>query len=249
MSNRAHFLATLARGLEGNAGDAADLALGIDHRVEADALRLAVDRARFNAAWLAEVDVARQFAHDQDIQPSDHFGLERRGIGEFGIEHGRAQVGEQAEILANAEEAALGTLLARIVVPLRAAHGTEQHGIGRARQLLGSFGIRIARGIDGATAKQRFFHFEFQTERIQNAHRLGSNLRTDAVTGQNTNFHDGILWLITHYLAVFWMASPPFSMSLPIPCTVLHPARKAAAAIKHSSFFMIVSKREIIAQA
>jgi hypothetical protein len=131
--DRADLPVALARRLEGHAQDAADLALGVMHGVEAEALLLPVDLAQLDAARLAEVDVAGQFAHDQDVQPGHDLRLEGRGVGQFRIQDRRAQVGEQAELLADAQQAALRPLLARVVVPLRAADGAEQHGIGRLR--------------------------------------------------------------------------------------------------------------------
>ncbi len=46
------------------------------------------------------------------------------------------------------------------------------------------------------------------------------------------------------YLVDFWMASPPLSMSLPIPATVLQPVAKMRAAAVNSKkmpFFIINS--------
>ena len=165
--------------------DAADFRFAVQHGVEADALAVFFT----HAARLAEVDVAGQFADDQDVQPGHHFRLQRRGIGQFRIKNRRTQVGEQVQILADAEQAALRALLARQAVPLRAADGTEQHGIGCARQLLGRFRIRVAGRVDRATAEQRLFHLELEIEGVQNTHRLGGDFGTDAVTRQNTNLH------------------------------------------------------------
>src|SRR6185369_14691481 len=92
-------------------------------------------------------------------------------------------------ILADAEQAALRTLFARQTVPLRAADGAQQYGIGFAGQLLGRFRIGIVGGIDRTAAEQRLFHLELEVERIQDADRLSGNFGTDAVTRQNTNLH------------------------------------------------------------
>ncbi len=87
--------------------NAADFRLAIDHRVEANALAIFLA----HAARLTEVNVAGQFADDQDIQPGNDFRLQRRGVRQFGIQDGRAQVGEQVQILANTKQTALRTLL------------------------------------------------------------------------------------------------------------------------------------------
>jgi hypothetical protein len=143
LSTEQTFLLRLRAAVEGDAQDAADLALRVMHGVEAEALLLPVDLAQLDAARLAEVDVAGQLAHDQDVQPGHDLRLQGRGIGQFRIQDRRAQVGKEPELLADAQQAALRPLLARIVVPLRTADGAEQHGIGRLRQLLGRVGIGL----------------------------------------------------------------------------------------------------------
>jgi hypothetical protein len=102
--------------------DAADFRLAVDHGVEADALAVFLA----HAARLAEVDVAGQLADDQDVQAGNDLRLQRRGIGQFRVENGRAQVGEQVQILADAEQAALRALFTRQAVPLRPTDRTEQ---------------------------------------------------------------------------------------------------------------------------
>ncbi len=78
----------------------------------------------------AEVDVAGQLAHDHDVEAGDHLGLQRRGRGELRIEHRGAQVGEQRERLADAEDALLRPQLPRQRVVARSADGAQQHGVG-----------------------------------------------------------------------------------------------------------------------
>jgi hypothetical protein len=105
-----------------NVADAADFRLAVDHGVEADALAVFLA----HAARLAEVDVAGQLADDQDVQAGNDLRLQCRGIGQFRVENGRAQVGEQVQILADAEQAALRAFFTRQAVPLRATDRTEQ---------------------------------------------------------------------------------------------------------------------------
>ncbi len=72
---------------------------------------LGVDRALLAVAEvgdglrLAEVDAAGQLAQDHDVEALDQLALERGGIGERRIGHGRAQVGVEREILAQAQQA------------------------------------------------------------------------------------------------------------------------------------------------
>ena len=138
-------------------GDAADFRLAVLHGVEAFAL------ARFGlalAARLAEVDVARQFAQDHDVQAGDHFVLKGRGIGQFFVQQCRAQVGEQAQFLADAQQPLLRPHRPRQRVVLRPAHGAEQDGIGLPgeRQCCLWQGI-LGRVVAGA-ANGRLLHFD-----------------------------------------------------------------------------------------
>jgi hypothetical protein len=68
---------------------------------------VAVDR-RAAAARLAEVDVAGQLADDQDVQARHQFGLQARRVGELLVADRRAEVGEQAQVLAQAQDGLLG---------------------------------------------------------------------------------------------------------------------------------------------
>ena len=130
-SAEVHLVAALARQLEGDAGDALDLVRGVDLRV--DGALLAVLQ-RDDLLGLAEIDAAGQLAHDQDVEALDELALQRGGVGERRIADGRAQVGEQAEILAQPQQAGLGAHVVGDLVPLRAADGAEQHGVGRLRR-------------------------------------------------------------------------------------------------------------------
>ncbi len=91
--------------LKSHMGDAADFAFAVPHGVEAFAFAVF---QRADAARFAEVDVARKLAHDKDVQPCDDFGFERGGVGEFFVEDGGAQVGEEVEVFADGEQPALG---------------------------------------------------------------------------------------------------------------------------------------------
>jgi hypothetical protein len=102
------------------------------------ALALALERALFHRphpARLAEIDIAGQFPDNENVQPRDDFGFERRCIGQLRIENGRAQVGKQAQCLAQPQNGLLGTqgALERIIFPV--AHGSEQHCIGSLGQI------------------------------------------------------------------------------------------------------------------
>ena len=116
--------------VEGDPRDALDLAgrveLGVDGALRAvlqgdDLLRL------------AEIDAAGEFAHDDDVEALDDLALQGRGVGEGRIADRRAQVGEEAEILAQAQQPGLGPRGIGHVRPFRAADGAEQDRVGGLR--------------------------------------------------------------------------------------------------------------------
>ena len=186
--HRAQLFAALLRGLERHVSDAADFAFAVNHGVEADSFAV----AHFNAARLAKVDVAHQFADDHDVQAGHHFRLQRRGVGQLGVEDRRAQVGEHVHLFANFQQTALRTLFARQHIVLGAAHRAQQHGVGFQRQLQRGVRQRHASGVHRATANQAGFGFNrqaFGLEHVEHAQRLRNNFRTNAVTRQNSNFH------------------------------------------------------------
>ena len=81
-----------------------------------------------DARLVAEVDAAGQFAHDQQVGAGDALFAQRAAAVERGNRLDRAQVGEQVEALANAQQALLGARVVGVgAVPLRAADGGEQH--------------------------------------------------------------------------------------------------------------------------
>ena len=127
---RVHLVLALAGEVEGDAGDALDLARGVDGGV--DGALLAVLQ-RDDLLGLAEVGAAGQLAQDQDVEAFDVLAPERGGFGERGIADGGTQVGEQVEVLAQAQQAGLGAVLVGDLVPLRPADGAEHDGIGGFR--------------------------------------------------------------------------------------------------------------------
>src|SRR6185436_8809626 len=96
------------------AGNALNLSCGVD---------LCVDRAPCavihlgNSARFAEIDAAGEFTDDQDVETGNDLGLERGRILQR-IETDRgAKIGEELEILAQAQQPAFGLLVKGVVVP------------------------------------------------------------------------------------------------------------------------------------
>ena len=117
---RGHLVAALAGEVEGDAADALDLEGVVDLGVDAALLAVAeID----DLLRLAEIDAAGQLAHDHDVEALDDLALERGGVGERGIADRRAQIGEEREILAQAQQARFGPHVVGHARPFRPADG------------------------------------------------------------------------------------------------------------------------------
>ena len=68
-------------------------------------------------------------------RPSTQLALERGGVGERRIADRGTQIGEQLEVLAQAQQAGLGALVVRHAVPFRPADRAEHHRVGGLRAL------------------------------------------------------------------------------------------------------------------
>ena len=185
----AQLAVALLCGLEGDMTDAADFRLVVDQRVEAFALALVIGAA---AAWLAEVDAAGQFADDHDVQPGHDFRLQRRGRHQLRVEDGGAQVGEQFQFRAQAQQAAFRAHGIVQRFPLRAADGAQQHGIGLLAQLQRGVGEGRAGSVEGHASDQRLFGLDLEAvvllERIQHLEGFRHDFRTNAVARQYCDF-------------------------------------------------------------
>ena len=112
--------------------------------------------AHFFSAALAEVDAAGQLAHNHNVHiVADNVVFNRRSALERSENHGRTQVGKQAQCAANAQKTCLGTVVAGLVVPLGTAHRAEQHAVGSLALCHGFFGKRHAGCVDCTAAEQR----------------------------------------------------------------------------------------------
>ena len=186
----------LARQFEGDGADAADLGGRVALRVEGLDLAGGVDVA---AARLTEIHAAGQLADDHDVEALDDLGLQRGGVDQR-VEHlGRAQVGEEVHLLAQAEQAAFRLLAEVGGVPLRAADRAEQNGIGFQRGLHGVVAERHAVLVERGATDQVLGDVEADRALLAHpgndladfVHHLGA----DAVAGQHEQIaigrHDG----------------------------------------------------------
>ncbi|MNN05255.1 hypothetical protein D3C81_1180090 [compost metagenome] len=186
--HRAQLFATHSGHVEADAGDAADFAFAVGQRV----VGLAFAAFEFTLATRGtEVDATGQLANDEDIQTRNDFRLERRRVGQLRVEDGRTQVGEQAQLRADLQQAALRADVTLDLVPLRATHGAQQHGIGLARTLQGFVGQRHAVLVDGRATDHVVLQAEAELElvvgQLQHLDRLGHDFRTNAIAWENQN--------------------------------------------------------------
>jgi hypothetical protein len=171
--------------------DAGDLVLVVHHRVSGFAAPVYLRRA----ARLAEVDAASELAHHQQVDALHDLRLERGRTRQGRKHRGRAQVREQAQLLADAEQAALGARVDGHVVPLRPPHGPEQYGAAGPGRLQHVVGQGRSLGVDGGAADQALFERELQpragSHGLQDALRLVDNLGADPVAGEDEDaVHD-----------------------------------------------------------
>ena len=182
-------IAAPARQVEGDAADALDLESVVDLRVDAALLAVAeVD----DLLGLAEIDAAGQLAHDQDVEAFDDLALQRRGVGERGIADGRAQVGVEAEVFAQPQQAGFGARVIGHGVPFGAADGGQHHRVGGLRQRHVGVADGLAMGVIGAAADQGFFRLEAGDAGAampgDDLFQLRHDLGPDAVAGKQEEF-------------------------------------------------------------
>ena len=132
--DRAHASVALAREVEGHASHAADLRRRVDEGVEAAALAAT---EILDAPGLAEIDAAGQFAHDHDVETRDDLRLQRRGVGERGVDDGGTEVREELHLLPEAEQRPLRPdgEIERVPTSVRPPHrrGTASTDFARSR--------------------------------------------------------------------------------------------------------------------
>ena len=175
----------LAGRFEGDLGDADDLRRRVDLGVDAP---LAV-RCFLDALGLAEVDAAGQLADDQEIGAGDDLRLERGGVRQHGVQLRGAQVGVQAQLLAQAQQRALRAHVVGQAVPLGAAHGAEENRVARLRELERLLGKRPAGLVDGGAARVGRAELEgvavLRGDLFEDLHGLRHDLGPDPVAGQD----------------------------------------------------------------
>ena len=165
-----------AGGVEGDPGDPLDLL---------DRVGAVVVGAVAVAPRVAEVDAAGELAHDQQVGALDPLAPQRAGVEQRLAGPHRAQVGEQAQALAQAQQPLLGPRRVGVGgLPLRAADRAEQDRVGLAAGLEHLVGQRRAVGVDRGAADRVALVDLDPAERLEQAHRGGPDLGPDPVAGQ-----------------------------------------------------------------
>ena len=125
--------------------------------------------------------------------PSTTSRFSDEDVGERRVADGRAQIGEQAEVLAQPEQAGFGAHLVGHLVPFRPADRAEEHGVGGERLRHVRFGDRLAVRVVGRSrrpdpprsrSRRRAPSFMTAIERLHLGHGLGA----DAVAGEKEKF-------------------------------------------------------------
>ena len=168
-------------GVERHARDALDLGGGIRQRVHG---AFPVTPAR-----LSIVEPARELAHDEQIDPAQPVGFERRAPQQRRMNGHRPQVGKHFQQLAQGEQAGLGAQLARRTIERGISYRAEQHGIAVCNGGACRGWQRIVGRCDGrrthGEGREREAKVEPFADRLERAHSLRGHFRPDPVARQH----------------------------------------------------------------
>ena len=135
---------------------------------------------------MPEVDAAREFAHDHQVQAADHLGFQCRGPCKLRVEDRRSQVGEQPEAGAQSKQPLLGAQRALQRLPLWAAYGPQQYRVGCLCLCEGLVGQWLAVGLVAGPADRTLAQLGVEAvmilQAVDDLDGLANDLRTDPVT-------------------------------------------------------------------
>ncbi len=148
---------------------------------------------------LAEVDVAVQLAHDQQVDLAGDFGTQGGQVFKACEDLRRTQVRKEAKFLAQAQDGLLRAQMAFQVVAGEIAHGAEQDRLGRARDVQRFGGKRMAMLVVGRAADVALDQLQARkVELLEHPHRLLGDLGTDPVSCKNRDAHVVLRLLLSH---------------------------------------------------
>ena len=139
---------------------------------------------------LAEIDAARQLAHNEDVElVADDAVFNRRSALQRLKNFSRPQVRIQPQRAADAEQSRLRALAAGQGIPLPAADRAEQHGIRLFAGLHRLLRQRLACCIDCAASHELLVigkaEAEFLSRRVEHLDGLRHNFRADPIAAQD----------------------------------------------------------------
>ena len=106
------------------------------------------------------------------------------------VADGRAEVGEEAQVLAQAQDGLLGAQRALELVVFPVAYGTEEDGVSGLGQVECGLGQGVTCGLVGGATHGRSLHLELEVENLEDLDGLGDDFGADAITGQDCDFHE-----------------------------------------------------------
>jgi hypothetical protein len=122
-------------------------------------------------------------------RPAISSGLRLEAPNQLFVADGGAEIGKQAQVLAQAEDGLLRTQRTVQLVVLPVADSAEKYRVGLFGQLQGGFWQRVPVCFVGGAAHQGGFHFERQVQYVEDLHGLGDDFGANAVTRQNCDLH------------------------------------------------------------
>ena len=181
-------LAALHGHVKGHLGNPADLLLGILLDVVGGGAQVCVLHALF-----PEVDAAGELPNHHDVQAAgQNFRLQGGGVRQLFKEQGGAEVGKQAQGLAQTQQSPLRPLVPGEGVPLPTAHSPQQDRVGGFAHIDGFLGQAAAGGVDGTASRQDLVVLEgvakFFPYLVQHQQGLLHHVGADAVPGNDREF-------------------------------------------------------------
>ena len=140
----------------------------------------------FAGAAFAEINAARKFPDNQNIHAvADNFVFNRRRAFQRFKNGGGAQICVKPQCTANAQQPRFGTVVAGLVIPLRAADRAQKYAVRRLTGVHSFLRKRHAGRVDCHAAHQAvvILHLkaEFFAGGVQNLNRFVHDFRADAV--------------------------------------------------------------------
>src|SRR5262249_10140443 len=141
----------------------------------------------FTPPRLPEIEAPGQLADHHEVRPLDDLAPQGRCVDEHREALGGPEVGEEVQLLPEAQQPALRPALLWLLVPLRTPHRAEQDGVALLAELERRVAQRLARRVDRAAADQGGLELEGGAGRLsddlEHLLRFGRDLESDTVSG------------------------------------------------------------------